>query len=262
MPMKRFQAFEFEDASWFPALVRDLMTDYLGAAVEMLRLFAPAADVIAAGLAGSGEHRIVDLGSGGGRVWLSLAPVLESQVPGLQVRLTDAYPNAAALNAVVAKLPGILAAEARSVDARKVPGDLPGLRTMFLAFHHFPPDDAQKILEDGVAGGQAVVIFEGQRRDLGHLLQFAISPLAVLLMTPAIRPFRLSRILFTYLIPIVPLLVGWDGVVSVLRTYTEDEMRLLASKADPEAHFTWETGELASGTSVVPYLLGVPTAPK
>ncbi len=260
--MKRVQAFEFEDAGWFPVLIRDFMTDYLGTAVETLRLFAPAADVIAAGLKGSGEHRIVDLGSGGGRLWVSLAPALESQVPGLQVRLTDAYPNINALNAVVAKMPDVLATEARSVDAGQVPGDLPGMRTMFLSFHHFAPDDAQKILNDAVASGQAVAIFEGQRRDLRHLIQFAVSPIAVLLMTPTIRPFRLSRLVFTYLIPIVPLLVGWDGVVSVLRTYTADEMRHLASKADPDGRYVWEVGELASGMSVVPYLLGVPRAPQ
>jgi hypothetical protein len=256
--LKRIRGFEFEDAGWFPAILRDYMTEYLGAAVERLDLFAPAADVISDGLSRSGAQQIVDLGSGAGRVWRKLAPALQSKFDGLRITLTDAYPHGTGLGTVEADRPAGLRYESRAVRATEVPGDLTGLRTMFLVFHHFEPQAAQGILADAVAKGQPLVIFEGQRRDLRHLIQIAISPLAVLLMTPAIRPFRLGRILFTYLIPIVPLLVGWDGVVSVLRTYTENEMRQLVSKADPEARFTWEMGELASGMSVVPYLLGLP----
>jgi hypothetical protein len=80
----------------------------------------------------------------------------------------------------------------------------------------------------------------------------------VLLLTPGIRPIRPGRLLFTYLIPVVPLLVGWDGIVSVLRTYSADEMRRTAAAADSQERFVWEVGELTSGRSVVPYLLGLP----
>lgn len=256
--MKRIQAFEFEDMAWFPRMLRDFMTDYLGMAVQTLRLFDPAVDVIASGLSRSGEHRIVDLGAGGGRTWLSLAPALKAKIADLRITLTDAYPNQAAWADVVAAMPGVLAAEARPVDAADVPQDLGGLRTLFLSFHHFPPETAGAILTGAVSDRQPVAVFEGQRRDLRHLIQFAISPIGVLLLTPGIRPFRLSRLVFTYLVPIVPLLVGWDGVVSVLRTYSADEMRQLAAGADPDGLFEWEVGELASGASVVPYMLGTP----
>jgi hypothetical protein len=195
--MKRVQGFEFEDAHWFPGFLRDFMTDYLGAAVEMLDLFKPAADVIAAGLQASGQTRIVDLGSGGGRVWHALAPILQSAVPSLQVRLTDAYPNTSAMNAVAAEHPEMIVSEARPVDATAVPADLIGMRTMFLAFHHFPPDAAVAILQDATAANQPLAIFEGQRRDLRHLVQFALSPLAVLALTPRLRPFTWRRIIFT-----------------------------------------------------------------
>jgi hypothetical protein len=259
--MKRFQAFEFLDAGWFPEPLRNFMTDYLGMAVGRLGLFAPAADVLVAGLTRTGENRIIDLGAGAGQVWSGLVPAIQASVPGVHVRLTDAYPNVESISAAVREMPGALTLESRPVDAAEVPRDLVGLRTMFLAFHHFPPAAAQRILENSVAEGQAIAIFEGQRRDVRHLIQFALSPLAVLLLTPAIRPLRLSRLFLTYVIPIVPLLVGWDGVVSVLRTYTGDEMRQLALAADPGRRFAWETGELTSGTSVVPYLLGVPQEP-
>ncbi len=52
-----------------------------------------------------------------------------------------------------------------------------------------------------------------------------LSPIAVLLMTPFIKPFKVDRIIFTYLIPILPLLTLWDGVISVLRTHTVAELK-------------------------------------
>jgi hypothetical protein len=54
-----------------------------------------------------------------------------------------------------------------------------------------------------------------------------LMPLVVLLVTPMIRPFRWSRLFWTYLVPAVPFLVLFDGVVSCLRTYTPDELREL-----------------------------------
>ena len=83
-----------------------------------------------------------------------------------------------------------------------------------------------------------------------------ISPLTVLLTTPFIRPFRLGRIIFTYLIPIVPLFVWWDGIVSSLRTYSVKEMNELVKSIDNQEIFDWEIGKLKSGPGVILYMLG------
>lgn len=256
--VRRLQVFEFEDLPWFPGILRDLMTDYLAAAVELLDLFAPANDVLTDALERSGCQSILDLACGTGKVWHGLGPELRASFPQLRVKLADAYPNLGALEEVVSENPQMLELVREPVDARRVPAGLEGLRTLFLAFHHFPPSDAETLLADAVEAGQPIVIFEGQRRDLRHFVQFALSPLGVLLLTPRIRPFRWGRLVLTYLIPIVPLLVGWDGMVSVLRTYTIDEMLQLSASADPHHQFEWDAGELASGRGVVPYLCGVP----
>ncbi len=50
-------------------------------------------------------------------------------------------------------------------------------------------------------------------------------PLGALLVTPFIRPFRWSRLVFTYVIPVLPLLIVFDGIVSCLRVYSPDELR-------------------------------------
>ena len=114
-------------------------------------------------------------------------------------------------------------------------------------------------LADAVdAGRPRIAIFEAQKRDLAHLIKFALSPLGVWLLSPAIRPFKWSRLFLTYLFPVVPLFVFWDGLVSVLRTYNEDELTQLTNSLDDGDSFVWEIGESNSGSIVIPYLLGYP----
>src|SRR5262245_54392038 len=111
------------------------------------------------------------------------------------------------------------------VDATRVPDELPGFRTMFSAFHHFRPEQASAVLADAVRMRQGIGVFEGtQRRPLALLLMLLV-PLAVLITTPFIRPFRWSRLLWTYLIPIVPIVALFDALVSCLRTYSIEELR-------------------------------------
>jgi len=53
---------------------------------------------------------------------------------------------------------------------------------------------------------------------LGVLSMLGV-PLAVLALMPLARPFRWAYLVFTYLIPLLPLIVLWDGIVSMLRIY-------------------------------------------
>ncbi|MDH5604797.1 MAG: hypothetical protein OEY51_12695 [Cyclobacteriaceae bacterium] len=83
-----------------------------------------------------------------------------------------------------------------------------------------------------------------------------LSPLTVLITTPFIRPFSWGRILFTYLIPLVPFFIWWDGLVSSLRTYSLKELNTLIQEADSQGEFDWESGRLKSGPGIILYLLG------
>ena len=88
------------------------------------------------------------------------------------------------------------------------------------------------------------------------VLAMIFSPISVLLTTPFIRPFHIGRIIFTYLIPVVPVLILWDGVVSSLRTYSVDEMNVLVSNLNNKENFNWEVGRVKSGPTKILYLLG------
>ncbi|MBC8138477.1 MAG: class I SAM-dependent methyltransferase [Fibrella sp.] len=258
--MKRIQFMELEDQEWLPEGIRDAMTDYLQAAIRVGRAYNPILPRLKNALDENKSLQIVDLCSGGGGPWSTLLPELPAQVT---VRLTDRYPNESAFRHLQTGTAQRIRMHPDPVDATAVPDELVGFRTLFSSFHHFTPGQAHSILCDTVGKKQGIGIFEATHRSLPAVLIMLLTPLLVLLLTPSIRPFRLSRILWTYLIPIVPLFVLFDGIVSCLRTYTPDELQSMVSDLPPPANdYHWEIGEERPKKGVLPitYLIGYPLA--
>lgn len=257
--MRRFQLVEIEDLPWCPASIRDSLTDYLQFTFERTRPYARALPLLRHALERDGARLVVDLCAGAGGSWQHLLPDLVRELPDIRVCLTDRYPNLPAWRDLISAQPNRLIAYPRPVDATAVPGHLRGFRTLFTALHHFPPATAQAILADAVRSRQGIAVFEATYRSPLALLMMLVAVIPVLLLiTPLLRPFRWSRLLLTYVIPVIPLLCLFDGLVSCLRTYTPEELRAMASAADPDGCFTWEIGTLWVPGQHMPvtYLIG------
>lgn len=256
--MRRLHLFEFEDQAWFPERVRDLMTDFLRHVTIALKLHRPMTDVLARALEASRVQRIIDLCSGGGGLLVALQGDLDRRGTPTEIVFTDKYPNRRALDAVCREAPDRLRFDADPVDACAVPEHYVGVRTLFSAFHHFRPDTARAILADAAERDQAIAVFEVSRRSLSGLVPMLLTPLAVWVFTPMIRPFRWDRLLFTYVIPAVPFFLLWDGLVSALRTYKPEEM-LDMSEGLGGPGYRWEAATVdAPHGYKVTFLLGLP----
>ncbi|MDN3687916.1 hypothetical protein [Cyclobacterium jeungdonense] len=253
--MGRLHLFEFEDQRWFPAFLRTYMTDFLEFLSNKTGMFKPIVPMILELLSKSQTKTIIDLGSGSGGALLGLSKDLIKKIPQLNILLTDFYPNTEAMDRINSR-PDKLRYEPRPIDAKNVPAELQGLRTLFLSFHHFKPADATLILQNALDSKNPIAIFEAQERSLTSILAMLFSPVTVWLTTPFIRPFSFGRILFTYFLPLVPVFVLWDGVVSALRTYSVVEMSRLVEDLKGKEHFEWSIGKIASGPSKILYLTG------
>ena len=181
--MSRIHLFEFEDQQWFPRFLRDYMTDFLQFLANKTNMFQPVIPIIEKGLAKSGGKQIVDLASGGGGGLISLNNALKKKQPDVRILLTDFYPNTGAFE--YTRQSDNFDFVATPVDARQVPQNLKGLRTQFLSFHHFKPDDAQQILQNAVDARSAIAIFEGQERSLPSIV-------AMVFLSPYGLPRHLS----------------------------------------------------------------------
>ncbi len=253
--MARIHLFEFEDQKWFPKFLRDYGTDFLQFLSNKTKLYKPVVSILEKGLIAEGSNTIIDLGSGGGGGLLWLNSELLKTHPDLKIVLTDYYPNLSAFE-YTKKQADNFEFITTSIDARKVPESLKGLRTQFLSLHHFKPNDARQILQNAVDSNSAIGVFEAQERSIPSILAMLFSPISVLFTAPFIRPFKFGRLIFTYLIPIVPLFVLWDGVVSSLRTYSVEEMRDLVNGLKNGEEYNWEIDKVKSGPGVILYLLG------
>lgn len=128
---------------------------------------------------------------------------------------------------------------------------------MFAAFHHLKPADAEGVLRNAFEQRQAIAIFEGTARTPAALLLSLLIPLLVLALTPRVRPLSMVQLVFTYLVPVLPLFILWDALVSHLRTYSQDDLRGLTSNLQAP-DYQWTIGTLsAPGIPFsVPYLIG------
>lgn len=260
--MSRKQWIEIHDQTWFPSSLRDLVTDTLQFIWNFFDTYNPIVPRLRKALEQAGTHQVLDLCSGGGGPWLRLYRGFEKEQHfSVDVCLTDKYPNAEAFEHTRTASNAKIIYYADSVDATRVPADLKGFRTLFTSFHHFPPEAARAILQDAVAHQQGVGIFEVPKRSPLTILLVTFIPVMALLLEPFIRPFRWSRLVWTYLIPVVPFVLWFDGVMSCMRAYSPGELKELAQGPSSDG-YTWEIGEERGGKlhASITYLIGYPSS--
>lgn len=263
--MKRLHLFEWEDQPWFPRVLRDYITDHLRLSLESRRI-AEFHRVVATRLKMAMEQvetrEIVDLCSGGGGPLLAVQRCLASELAfPVHVTFTDLYPNETAFRQREAEAEGRVRCRYDSVSAFDVPPDLRGIRTLFTAFHHFRPADARRILEDAVEKRTAVAVFEWTERTPLMISTMGLAAIIqALIFTPWARNLSVARLLLTYVIPIGPIIMAWDGTVSVLRTYTVQELQDMTTGLN--RGFSWDIQRIVVRTGLGPmrltYLIGLP----
>ncbi len=241
--MGRFQAIEFEDFKWFPATLRNFMTDVFHINMIRFDLYKCIMPLIKDAMAKTGQKAIIDLCSGGSGPLAQVQQTISDEYDyPVTVTLTDKYPNIPAFKRLEAESSGGVGHIEYSVDATDVPEDIDGFRTIFSAFHHFPPAVAVNILQDTVDKKSSIGIFELSNRTPSAFFQVLVGgPIGQLFMAPFMKPFSLLRLLLTY-VPVIPILCMWDGTASNLRAYNPSELQQLISRVRNNQSYEWQTG--------------------
>ena len=256
MAIPRLHLFEIADQTWCPEWLRRTMTAYLEEVNVRLRPYRSAARPLAELLQQSNTERIVDLCSGAGGPWPALRQDLSKAGCTVEVACTDLYPNLDAASRIDAS-EGV-SYRREPVSALNVPEDLEGLRTMFTGLHHFRPDEGRAILRDARDRGVPFAAFELTHRSAKGILATAVIPLTTMALMPAVKPRRLLPLVLTFLPPLVPLVIGWDGLISTLRTYRVEELRQMGAELETDA-YGFRTLELKGDTPLpMTCLFGAP----
>jgi hypothetical protein len=236
--LPRFQFVEFEDLAWTPGFIRQANLELLRETVECFRLYDKAASVVDSSQKGD-PYALFDLCSGAGGPLRRLAGELKADA----IWLTDIYPQTALQfdHPKIRYLP-------TPVDPRQglpaVPAGSPAVITIFTAFHHFRPEDAKCILRNVVASGRPFFAFEFSERSWINLLGVPTGVMIGALRGLFRGKFTLKALCFIFLVPLGFLMNVFDGIVSNLRAYTNEEWERLARESDPDGIYQWETCSL------------------
>ncbi|MBI2172207.1 MAG: hypothetical protein HYU30_09380 [Chloroflexi bacterium] len=254
--MRGLRLFELEDQAWLPRPIRDAGTDYIRFMWER-GAYQPIVRRLKEALIATGSRTIVDLCSGGGGPVVAVQRALDEAGLVVDFILTDKYPNIRAFQYAHERFIGRIRFIDQPVDAAAVPDHLNGFRTMFAALHHFSPEAVRRTLQDAVVKHQPIALFD-MTRGTPPPPSMAIlgNPLGVVLAAPFVRPFRWSRLFWTYLVPIVPLYLTWDAFVSGLRLHSAQELQELVASLPPN-DYVWQVGGEKFPRSIT-YVLGYP----
>lgn len=266
--VKRIQLFEFEDFDWFPTMWRSTMTKLIVVLHKLMGTKEVLGDLLMNIRQKNHFSRIVDMGSGSGGAMPMVVEYLNEQQPEspLELLLTDLHPNPQFVEKFNREQHAGMSYSPTPLDAANLSQTPEGIKTMVNSFHHIPPDIARKILATAQDNKQAILIYEIAENKMPTIVWALFLPLGLIIvalmsivLVPFVKPLSWKDILFTWLIPVVPIFYAWDGQASVPRMYTFDDVRShLLPEKDP--NYTWEMApaKKKNGKNLGYYILGLP----
>lgn len=224
--MRRLHLFEFCDQPWFGGVFREGFMDCLNQFNRVFRFYEGAARAFHNWSAQRGMLPVLDLASGGGdHIEMLLRGALRENITLPQIVLSDLYPQTNHFRSLVArwgeKKVKFLGRPISALDTKDTEFRM---RSCFSAFHHFDREQARLLIKDSLRNGDGLFIAECLHS--GWLAAILI----ILGIIPSMcAPFfseriSFSKVFFSTVLPIVPLIVVFDGLVSMLRLYSVPEI--------------------------------------
>jgi hypothetical protein len=239
---------ELEDQNWFPGFLRSYQTDFLGELAGRFKIYRR----IKPNLIAFKPWSITDLASGTGKPAIYATEKLRAN--GTKLLLTDKYPVKKQMNK--AKWHIFVRYHSQPIDLLK--DELPeaDLYTMFNSLHHFDRDTIKALIGNIKAANKSFFFAEPLQPDLLTFLKVLLTTLiGPFLLVPFIKPFRIDRIILTYLLPLGVLSTVYDGIASVLKSYSLKELKAIQDELGLESDEI-ECGSLKSNLATLTYIAG------
>lgn len=243
MVLARVQAFEFNDQPWVPEVLRDTIVESLSRTLTWGHILDGLIEPMADFLDQAKTRAILDLGSGAGAPASILSQGLARRGCPARFTLTDLFARPALWAELARAQPEAIDFIAESVDATAIPEALSAgkARAIINVLHHLPEPIARGVLQDAVRARAPIFVAEGfERNPLRFAVPFGPVGLASLAVSPILgRGHKLARALLVWGTPIALLASAWDGLVSTLRVYTEEELLGMVGR---DASYRWTYG--------------------
>lgn len=225
--MKRKQITQIINVGWFPKFLKSLIAEFLSWFVVKVNATKPFIPVIEDILNKTNHKRIINIEFNVGAGIETVKPFLKDDVTVDSIHISNFNTSEK------------------------------GVYLFVNSFHQLNSEKAKKILQDIVDSGNPVVVVEGNNDSLWQIVGMTVFvPLTVLLTAFFVKPFRISRIIFTYLIPILPIIIVIDGCIALLKLYNPTDLLELTSSLERN-NYDWKAGKNDNGRGgKIMYLIG------
>ena len=210
---------ELEDYPWFPAYLRKMQLEYVGWISVQLKLYRPVLDEMKK----FPNKNWTDLASGSGWPAFYLQKNASHQI---HYTLSDLYPES--VSNEVKKQTEVELEPLNLIDLQPETGKQ---YSLFNAFHHFTSEQQKQLINKMKEAKASCIIAEVLEPTWICFLQVTLAAFIIQPLTAwAIKPFSIARIITTYLIPIQLITVAWDGWLSVLKSKTVKQYKILLAE--------------------------------
>ncbi|MCB0422148.1 MAG: hypothetical protein KDD61_14210, partial [Bdellovibrionales bacterium] len=143
-----------------------------------------------------------------------------------------------------------------SVDATEVPKSLETSKVFINSFHHLNPKVAKKVLLDSIESNNRVLVLEYVSNSIVAYLTMVCGASLTFVTLPFVvqRKNLFFSAFFTYIVPLFPIMLLWDGLVSCFRHYSLKEIKKLLGAENANLDFTMNQKRslfLPSGVSAI-----------
>jgi hypothetical protein len=213
---------ELEDLRWFPSLLRNFQTTFIGFVVTRFGFYKPFIQYL--NNLQLSPKPLTDLCSGSGEPAMY---IFNQSNCFTGLLLTDKYPNTKPDTAKIIY-------RQEPVDVLHMEFKPDSYYTMFNSFHHFSDAEKQQLAKKMRESNTHIFCVEILEPTFFCLLKVMLmTTVGCILLTPFIRPFSFSRLLFTYIIPVNILTIAADGIVSVFKSRSVKQYKTLLVQHDP-----------------------------
>lgn len=224
--MRRLHLWEFCDQPWISGPLRESFMVALNTVLPLTRIYRGMEKDYAAFAAVLGVDQILDIASGGaGPIETLICRARKAGTALPKIVVSDLYPNVERWKKLKSELRdnefGFCESPLSFKDAAL--SDFRGV-SIITALHHLRPDDAAGLLCDLVGNGKSIFIAEPYPRSYWDVFRaFVPFSLPITFSIPFFKSMTFTAKLCCFF-GITPLMIYFDGLVSVLRIYNVDEI--------------------------------------
>jgi hypothetical protein len=226
---RRRDLFEFMDQDWVPTSLRATLREIVevSLASPFRSYYARAAEKVLERVGRENIRQVVELGAGTAPL---CREIMRQRITGtaprhLRLVPCDIQPDHTAYRTLASHYPGTIEPIYAPVDfLEPLPFSRDALVVLSAAFHHVPRSMRRVVLERLAA--YRVIICEPVAPS-ASAIAFMLLSIVPAVLTPAVLLRRRSglarRMFWCWLVPLAPVLIVWDGIVSCVRCWSPGE---------------------------------------